>query len=256
MTDTTVLVPDVHLPIEDKRAVKAVINFIGEYNPGQVICTGDLMDYPQPSRWSKDTRAEFEGSVFDDSEYAKRKFLEPLRAVYSGPVRVIAGNHDERPADYLNKWAPALLGSDSFDLDTMLDFNGFGIEKLPAFFDLAPGWMITHGHRGGIRLNQKPGQTALGAATSKFQKSVIMGHTHRLGLLPQSYGYGGKVTKTLWGFEVGNLVDMSKAQYLKDGSANWQQGFGIVHVDGNSVHPIAVPIKENRFVVDGNVFKI
>ncbi|MEV0470743.1 metallophosphoesterase, partial [Streptomyces prunicolor] len=89
-----VVVSDVQAPFEDKRALKNVIEFIGEYQPDEVIQIGDLVDYPAPSRWSAGTRAEFEGNVIRDSEYTKENFLEPLRVVYDGPVGVMEGNHD------------------------------------------------------------------------------------------------------------------------------------------------------------------
>src|SRR5690606_8182443 len=197
-----------------------------------------------------------------------------LRNVYEGPVGVIEGNHDERPRVYLATYAPALSESKAFNFENLLDFDGFRITKLPDIYEFAPGWIATHGHRAGSRLNQQPGRsapagrragarldqqpgrTALNAAMSKFQRSVIMGHTHRLAALPNSYGYNGKVTKTLWGIEVGNLMDMKRAQYLKGGAANWQQGFVILHVDGSYVSHDLIVIQNRRFTVQGNTLKI
>src|SRR5690606_19735278 len=169
------------------------INFIGHTQPDEVVHIGDLADYPQPSRWNKDTRAEFEGSVFSDSEKVKRYFLEPLREVYGGKVGVIEGNHDLRPRDYLRKYAPALAESRQFDFDVLCDFKSYEVEVLPAFYKFAPKWIMTHGHLGGISLNRIAGNTALNAAR-KFGVSVVMGHTHRLGLTHFTYGYDGDIT--------------------------------------------------------------
>src|SRR5690625_2984454 len=57
----------------------------------------------------------------------------------------------------------------------MLDFDGFGVSLLPEFNRVAPGWVTTHGHRGGISMSQFAGQTALRAAR-RFGSSVVMGH--------------------------------------------------------------------------------
>ena len=255
MTKRIVVVSDTQIPYEDRRAVKAVVKFIGDTQPDEVIHIGDLVDYPQPSRWNKDTRGEFEGSIFADSEATKARFLAPLREVYDGPVGVHEGNHDERPRVYLAKYAPALVESQAFNLEVLLDFDGFGVQLLPEFYRIAPGWITTHGHRGGIRLTQKAGDTALNAAV-KMNTSVIMGHTHRLGLKPHSTGYGGTVTKEVWGMEVGNLMNMKLAQYLKGGTANWQQGFGLVTVDGKHVKPEIIPIIGGRFSVDGHLWEV
>jgi hypothetical protein len=140
-------------------------------------------------------------------------------------------------------------------MDVLLDFDGFGIDLLPVFNKVAPGWITTHGHLGGIRLAQTAGITALGAAR-KFNTSVVMGHTHRLGISSHSFGVGGSVSNTVTGFEVGNLMDMKKAHYLKGGTANWQQGFGLLSIEGSHVKPELIPIRNRRFSVDGHVWEV
>jgi predicted phosphodiesterase len=250
-----VIIPDTQLPYDDRKALKAIIRYIGDTQPDEVIHIGDVMDYPQPSRWNKDTAGEFQGSVFRDSEDAKRRLLEPLRAVYDGPIGVHEGNHDERPRTYLAKYAPALAESKAFNVETLLDFDRFGVRLLPEFYNVAPGWVTTHGHKGGISMSRFAGHTALGAAT-KFQKSVVMGHTHRMGLTSHSFGFGGVVRKTVHGFEVGHLMDMKQAQYLKGAAGNWQKGFGLLTVDGGHVKPELVLIDKGRFTVDGNVWEV
>lgn len=222
--------------------------------PSEVVFIGDQLDFPQPSRWSKDTRAEFEGSVFRDAEAFKTEILEPLRANYAGPIGMHEGNHDSRPRTYLEKYAPALSGNGAFDMATLLDFKRFGIDQLPTFYDIAPGWVSTHGHMGGIRLSQIAGNTALNAA-KKLNKSVVMGHTHRQGIGSITTGIPPR-TKTLTGMEVGNLMDMRQAGYLKEGAGNWQSGFGILTVDGNHVHPQVIPISNSRFIVDGVTWEV
>lgn len=254
MTRRIIVLSDSQTPYEDRKVIRSVIKFIGEYQPDEVVHIGDLMDQPQPSRWSKDTAAEFQGSVFEDAKYTIDKYLKPLRDVYDGKIGVIEGNHDERARVYLSKYAPALAESRAFHMDTLLDFDSFGIDWLPDFYDFAPGWTMTHGHKGGIRLNATAGLTALNAAR-RFGKSVIMGHTHRLGLSSHTQGYNSDAT-VLTGLEVGNMMNMSLAQYLKGGTANWQQGFGLVHIDNTFVTAQPVPIVSQKFVVDGNVFTV
>ncbi|ALA06779.1 metallophosphoesterase [Mycobacterium phage Scorpia] len=255
MTEQIVVISDTQIPYDDRRALKAVIRFIGDYQPSKVIHIGDLMDYPQPSRWSEGTRAEFEGSVYRDSEQCKKRFLEPLRAVYDGPVGVHEGNHDERPRVYLEKNAPALAGTEMFNFEKLLDFDGFGVELLPEFYDIAPGWLSTHGHRGGIRLSPIAGNTALNAA-KKALYSIVMGHTHRLGLGSYTYGARGKNSKIVTGLEVGNLMDMRQASYLKGGTANWQQGFGLLTVEGQHVQAKPIQIVRGKFSVDGFTWEV
>lgn len=257
MTHTIAVISDIQAPFEDRKALKAVLRFIGDYQPDEVVQIGDLADYPQPSRWNKDTRGEFEGSIYEDSKYIRDRILTPLRAVYSGPIGVLEGNHDLRPREYLSKYAPALTGgaaAEEFNFGKLLDFDGFGITHLPDFHRFAPGWLMTHGHLGGIRLTQQAGMTALKAA-ERFDASVIMGHTHRVGKISVSKGVDGEV-RTLTGVEVGNLMDMRQAKYLKRATGNWQQGFALVHVDGRNVQVTPVMIQQRRFIVEGVVYTI
>lgn len=216
-----------------------------------VVHIGDFLDLPQPSRWTKDTRGEFEGSVKEDAELGKG-LLAYLRKGYDGPVKVIEGNHDARGREYMEKYAPALAEYRAFDLDKLLDFEAFGVELVRGFLDFAPNWTMTHGHLG-FSMSQLAGRTALLAA-KKIGRNVIMGHTHRLGFTAESFGYNGHV-QTYFGMEVGHLCDLKKIGYLKYGGANWQQGFAVVYVNGNEVTPIAVPIhNDGSFVVEGMTF--
>lgn len=249
---SVVIISDLQMPYEDRRALKNVLGFIKQYQPDEVVQIGDLMDFPQPSRWSKDTRAEFEGSVFKDAEYGIKNFVKPLRDVYAGSVKVIEGNHDSRAREYLEKYAPALAESKAFHLETLLRLDEYEIEVIRGFYDIAPDWVVTHGHLG-LPLSQLSGRSAMRAA-NKIGKSVIQGHTHRLGMSAETYGYEGK-TYTRWGVEVGHIMDIRKATYLKSGSANWQQGFAIIHIEGSRVYPELIPIqKDGSFMASGKLY--
>jgi predicted phosphodiesterase len=244
------------MPYDDRRALKAVIGAIGDLQPDEVIHIGDLMDYPTPARWSKGTAEEFAQQVKRDNEQAKKRFLGPLRDVYDGPVYVHEGNHDLRPREYLTKYAPALAEFDQqFGIWNMLEFDAFDVRMLPEFYRVAPGWYTTHGHRGKISLSQNAGSTAINGAKRVYE-SLIMGHTHRLGLVYYTTGVGGNVSRVLGGMEVGHLMDQREADYLKGGTGNWQQGFGMLTVEGKYVKPEPVPIIHGRFSVDGHVWKV
>ncbi|CAA79430.1 metallo-phosphoesterase [Fromanvirus L5] len=255
MSKRIVVISDTQIPFDDRKQLKAVIGYIGDTQPDEVVHIGDLMDYPSPSRWTKGTKEEFAQRIKPDSEQCKRRFLEPLRQVYDGPVGVHEGNHDRRPVDYLHQFAPALVEYvSSFQFQNLLDFDGFGVDVLPEFYKIAPGWISTHGHRGGVRVTQKSADTAYNAMM-RFGTSVIIGHTHRQGIKPHTLGYGGN-QKVLWSMEVGNLMNMKLAQYLKGATANWQSGFALLTVDGQHVKPELVPIVGGRFSVDGRVWEV
>ncbi|MER7208486.1 metallophosphoesterase [Streptosporangium sp. NPDC000239] len=252
LTKRIVVISDTQLPFEDKRALRNVIAFVGDYQPDAVYQIGDLMDYPTPSRWNRGTRGEYEQLVIKHSDYGKRNFLEPLRAVYSGPVGVLEGNHDERPRTYLAQQAPALAEfTDTFHFATLLDFDNFEVDLIKPFHKIGPDTVLVHGHE--IKgMSQIAGTTAYGHA-AKAGTNVVMGHTHRLGIRRHTSQYiGGKPIRR-WGFEVGNLMDVKQAGYLGAGGvANWQSGFGILYVGQYDVSPHAIDVfGDGSFVVEG-----
>lgn len=254
-----VITPDLQIPYHNPLQVRKHIEFIGQYQPDLVVNIGDLTDYPQPSRWTKDSRGEFEGSVWADSELTKRTYFEPLRKVYDGILAMHIGNHDSRPLDYQRRYAPALDTDKAEDspyyYGNLVDFKTFNVADLGGFYDIAPGWISTHGHLG-VPLRQVSGGTAI-AGARKFGRSVIMGHTHRLGICFETTGYSAKA-KTIAGVEVGNFMDMKKADYVakKSGMANWQSGFAVLYVEGNKVTPVTVPVnKDGSFTFEGRVWK-
>lgn len=246
------VLPDTHIPAHHGPAVSALLGFIEATQPDEIVHTGDLMDYPQPSRWTLGTRAQFAGSVKDDSRRGRR-FLEALRARHEGPITLIGGNHDTRPQAKLLSAAPELAEGDEFHPRTLLDLDAYGVDYVDGFHSIAPGWVATHGHLD-LPLSRIAGRTAANAAT-RLRTNVVMGHTHRLGLIPESGGYNGRLT-TYWGLEVGHISDIRKAGYLKSGAANWQLGFGLLYVDGAQVTPHAVRIgNDGRFACEGRVWK-
>lgn len=257
MTERVVIISDVQYPYHDTRAVKNLIKFIGDYSPDRVYQIGDFLDLPTPSRWSKGTREEFEQRVVKDSQGFKRDFLEPLRAVYDGPVGFLIGNHDERAMLYLAKEAPALAEfREVFHPKNLCDFEWFGVDTTPAFHQVGPDTVLIHGHE--IKGSSQIAGTWAYNHAMKANANVVMGHTHRLGIRRHTSGYiGGKPT-VRWGFETGNLMDAGKAQYLGAGGvANWQSGFGILYVGKYDVSPVAIDIRrDGSFVVEGERYGV
>lgn len=249
-----VIISDLQMPLENRRAHKNVLNFIGDYTPDEVINIGDITDYTAPARWSAGKRAEYGMSVREEAAYTRRNHLVPLRKSYAGRYTLLGSNHGERPRKYLVERAPALGSVDEFNEDKLLQLDDFGVDFEALKYDFAPNWSATHGHARGISLSRIAGRTALNAA-QHFQRNIVMGHTHRAGIVSETKGMGA--SKTLTGVEVGHLMDLKKAEYLGTARfANWQSAFGLFYVDGSHVQPNIIPVSRNgSFLVEGEVFK-
>lgn len=252
MTDQRIVVlSDMQIPYHDRRAVANVQAFVGEFDPDELLCVGDELDSPQPSRWNKGMAGEYEATLQKHIDTCHEVMAGFRAAVPDIPITVHRSNHGDRVESYVARYAPALASLRALAVDELLGYEQLEITYTRKPVQVAPGWLMMHGDESG--LNRTPGGTALGLAR-KTGKSIVCGHTHRLGIQPETVGVNG-VTKTIYGFEVGHLMDIRKAGYLGYGAGNWQTGFGLLYVSGRNVTPVAVPIhKDGSFTVEGQVY--
>jgi len=224
--------------------VNAVLKFIKWYKPHELWCVGDELDAPEPSRWNKGMAGEYAPTLQDSIDLTYNIMADFRDALgRNKPFIIQRSNHTDRIQTYIRKYAPAFGSLDSLKIEELLGYDSLNIQYLHKFKELLPGWIMAHGDEG--RSIQTPGSTAMNLAR-KLGKSVVCGHTHKLGVQHETTGLYGK-NKTIYGLEVGNLMDIKQASYLSSGVANWQQGIGILVQKGRKVVPYAVP------VVDGDI---
>ena len=239
------VISDLQVPYHHEKAVKNLIKLVRREKFDQVLNVGDELDMQSQSKWAKGTKLEWEGQLDADRETC-REILWEL-----GTTDVTRSNHTDRLYHTLLRGAPSLLGLPELDYPKFMGFDELGIKFHRKPFEFLPNWVLVHGDEGS--LNRNAGGTAAGLA-NKFGANVVCGHTHRLGLQGLSQGFKGRF-KTLWGFEVGNLMDSRQASYLKAGSANWQGGFGIIEVNGKNVTCIPVPVNQDgSFTIYGKIY--
>ena len=239
------IISDLQVPYHDRKAVDAVAQAITDMKAANdiVVTIGDEMDMQTISRWSQGTALEWERSIGKDRD-ATVQVLRDLQVQH-----VIRSNHTDRLYNQIMRRLPGLLGLPEIELQNFLRLPELGITFHEDAFAFAPGWVAMHGDEAGV--SQIAGQTAQGLS-KKVGLSVVCGHTHRLGLQPYTQSVNGKATRVLYGFEVGNLMDMRKAKYAK--THNWQQGFGLLYIDGTRVTPCPVPIEKKSFIIEGEQY--
>ena len=237
-----VVISDLQIPFEDKRAVDAVAEFIEDYQPDDVISVGDESDLAPISRYSLNTRGMYEGDLGKERD----RVVEVL-----GMLRV---RHITR-SNHLDRWFQALSRVPAFEtipemrLETFYKFAELGITYHKDPWSPAPGWLLMHGDEG--TQSQKAGQTALGL-TTRTGTSVVCGHTHRQGLAHQTFTWlGNKKPRMVTGFEVGTLADFSSKGMRYAKFKNWQQGFGLMYVDRGNTTAVPIPIQNRSFIVEG-----
>jgi hypothetical protein len=237
-----VVISDLQVPYHDERAVRNVALFIRRFKPDQVITIGDEIDLPQISRWTEGTPGWFEQSLGSDRD-ATVEILWDLQV-----TDMIRSNHTDRLYNVIMKKIPAFLALPELKFEKFMKLDELGIKFHRKPLEFAPDWIAIHGDEGSVK--PTPGLTALDAAR-KHGKSVVCGHTHRAGQSAFTEASGGVLGRVLRGVEVGNLMQFSKAGYMK-GTGNWQQAFAVFYVDKKAVTNTIVHIeKDGSFVFEG-----
>lgn len=251
MTKQRILVvSDLQVPYHSAAAVKALQKLVNREKFDRVLVVGDELDMQSQSKWAKATHLEYEGQLDADRKTCQ-DILWELGPVWGIPMDITRSNHTDRLYHTLLRGAPSLIGLPELDYPKFMEFDSMNIKFHKKPLEFIKDWVLVHGDEGSM--NQNAGLTALGLA-KKFGKSVVCGHTHRLGVSAYSEGIRGDY-RTVWGLEVGNLMDKRKASYLKAGAANWQMGFGIIETNGKAVTPIAVPVnKDGSFTIYGKLY--
>lgn len=243
---TILAVSDLQIPYQHKRAVSALTKFINNWRPDDVICVGDEIDMPQVSRWSKGTAAEYAGKLHKDRDETTRT-LEALKVQH-----LSRSNHGSRLWSYLARYAPALADDPDLQYERYMRLGDIGVTYHREMYEFAPNWLLAHGDEG--NLSSTPGMTALKLA-QRTGKSMCTGHTHRAGIVPYTEAHSGKHVRTVYGMEVGCLMELKHATYLKSGGANWQLAFGLFFVEGKKVSPQLVYMQpDGSFSWEGRVW--
>jgi hypothetical protein len=220
------------------------------------LCVGDELDAQTISTYARGTALEFEGSL-QKNIIGLKGLLKEFRSAIgrSKPFQISRSNHTARIERYIAKFAPGFSCIDSIKIENLLGYNDkdINVKYNRSLTEVAKGVLLGHGDEG--RLYSQAGATALGLAL-RTGKSVVCGHTHRAGLMHQSFGYSAKLSK-VFGMEVGHLCDLSSPgmKYTK-GYANWQAGFGILYEQNGQVKPELVTFnKDGSFIAEGELWR-
>lgn len=246
-----VVLSDIQAPSEDRQLVKAVQRFVKDYEPDQLFCVGDEADSPEPSRWNKGTAGEYAGTLQKGLDRTNEIMAGFRECLGDKPFHVQRSNHGDRIRQYISRYAPALSSIRSLEYETLLGYDELDIQYHHNIYKFAPGWAMAHGDEGSLL--RTAGGTALSLA-KRTGVSIVCGHTHRQGVQHEHTGFNGSLSGKLFGVEVGHMMDLKKASYLKSGAANWQAGFGILYVDGAKVTPTVVPVHGRSFTVEGQKY--
>jgi hypothetical protein len=234
-TERVVVGFELQIPYENRRIFDATLDFCVDFGVDRIVIIGDFLDVPGPSRWNRGTALEFAGTL-QREVHRGEDYLKQLRAAVGDRVNIgfHPGNHEKRIQSYIRNKAPAFGGLDNLQLPVLLGFDKLGIVQLPDVAPFAYGWVTTHGDTAARTLSKSAGSSAIIQA-KRIGRSVVMGHTHRLGIVSETIA-----GKCLTGVETGHGMDLQKASYIS--YPNWQAGFVAFELEDNKVKQIR-PVK-------------
>ena len=241
----TLVIGDLHIPFIDYSCLELVLAFIRWWKPKCIVINGDALDCWALSKFSKDPSRALD--VKPEIDLAKRILLRIKRA--AGPdckIIYLFGNHEFRFYSYVTSNAPAIHSLIS--LKQELAIEGIKVidhQSREQYMQMGE-FLIGHFHK----VNQHSAYTAKNLVSAKV-KSLIQGHTHRMGMYTVSTFSG-----LFQGFEGGCLCHDTYVQ-----SPNWQQGFITLEPYNNGTECNVFPVLINRssgfkhFSYQGKIFR-
>lgn len=249
--ELSILIPDSHVPYEDKRAFKLLFKVMNHYKSQikEIAILGDFGDYYAVTGHGK--AADMQHPLIEEIE-AINKYLDYFEKSFPNAKKVfIEGNHEYRLARYIERTCPAIFGVT--DTPQLLR-----LDQRPNFKYVPYGPNQSYRILGSfLKARHEPLASSAKATASKALCSLVYGHIHRI---EESHLVGLDGTNHVC-FSVGWLGDKSKDKiygYVK-GHHQWQLGFGMVWVckkTGYFYHQKIHILDNYTCVVNGKLFRL
>lgn len=248
MVKKALIIPDCHIPYEDKRAYELMLKVAKDVDPDEIVILGDYADFYAVNSHGKDMAVQ--NGLLQDEVHEVVLRLAELKKLFPKAKRVfIEGNHEYRLGRYINSKCPDLYGV--FDTASVLELNVLGYEFVPYTPDqkyrvLGSKLIARHEPLAG-------GKHVAQNTVEKAMHSVIFGHTHRI-QEAQVVSIDGENYR---GISSGWLGDQNSPvfQYVKS-HHQWALGFSVVNVldDGTWLNSL-VHIINYKCYYDGYIYE-
>lgn len=249
------VISDTQLPDVNETAIGLIKKFIPDFKPDVVFFGGDIVNFTTVGHY--EYPADYRVTLNEELEMG-RVFLEEITSIsrIANPkviFKYLEGNHEKRLIKYVHKKAREIFditdssGKQVLTLAHLLGLAKLNIEFIPFEKDQQiENALFFHGDRA----SKKSGVTAH-SYVDDYACSVVVGHTHRLGLVFKTL-----LEKSVFGVETGCLCNREmEVQYVRH--PNWMPGFAVLYhnIKTNVLHPTVVPIINNEFVFNGKIYE-
>lgn len=240
------IIPDCHIPYEDKRAYQLMLDIAFDQKIDEVVILGDYADFYDISSHPKEPGV---GEKLIDEVAAVQERLMELRSMFPhAKIVYIEGNHEYRLGRFIRDKASEFFGL--VDTYTLLGLKTLNIEFVPygpmqKYSVLGSSLIAKHEPLGG-------GVHCAYQSVLKARHSIIFGHTHRI----QEHQIVSIDGENFRGISCGWLGDETHPvmQYVKD-HHQWAKGFSIFNLleDGTWFNHL-IHIINYKTVYNGKVY--
>lgn len=247
MIKKVVVIPDLHLPYEDKRSVAAVEKYLATQEWDEIIYLGDLIDFDAISSHNATNLRAVEGKTINGDYAYTNDFLDRQRNILGNTTKMtlLEGNHDYRIERYID-CNPRLRGS--LEVDRCLHLKDRGINWVRSWRDGVVYRIGKAGFIHGLYTNDQHSKQHV----SKYGENIFYGHLHDVQLY--SLTRNGD-NKTIVGQSLGCLCDY-RPYWMRGRPNRWQQAITVFHFfpDGHFSYAVT-QIFKHRFIIDGKEYK-
>ncbi len=230
MSQLVAILPDQQIPHQDRALHKLVLEWLAYNQPEKIVLSGDLLDNRALTRhgWNPKTDPNPLSSLQSDLSETGEYLDSIMDAARPDECWLIEGNHEQHLQRYVLRNAQHLACLEDLQLTRLLRLEDRGIRYVgdwPAGkLWLTPKLAVIHGRYA----RKYSGQTAL-VTLQALGHSVIMGHTHRMGMVFRTtHSYYGPDTHVA--VEAGTLARLEGGLgYAPD--PDWQNGFVVVRLN-------------------------
>ena len=245
-----IVVPDMQVPFEDKRTLRAVEAYMDDHRWDGYINLGDFLDFRELSRFE-------EGNLRDNKISAIRRSYAAGNAILDRHVDIIRrrnraarmvlieGNHEYRIEAYLDKHPEA---AGLVEVPVGLRLKERAIDWIP-FWSLGKLFRLGNAYFGHGRFT---GKYHAAKHADHYGVCFYYGHVHDIMTFPRVQ-HGND--KTIEAASLGCLCRYDQT-YIAGAPTNWQQGFAVFHVLPDGYYQrFIVRIFRHRFVSpEGKVY--
>ena len=214
---------DLQVPFQFDEAIVNLKKLVNTFKFDLVLNVGDELDLNTISKYSQGKAESFQQTLNADRDLCKDILYDLKTDVVS------RSNHGDRLFSAVSQ-IPGLMALPELQYEKFMGYEDLGIYFAKKPYEI-PGteFVLCHGDEG--NLSRVGGSSALNIA-KRWGRSVIAGHSHRMGYTCHSEAFNGRLQRVLVGIEVGHTCNISKMRYLAKGAyyANWQAGAVIMTI--------------------------